>query len=142
MLNHVDNQSVKINIRKLREQLNLTQEAMADLCGISISNYVRIESGPARLISKSLEQIAEATHTPIESLLTGNPSGSANDLLSEERAHYQRSCTQLTEQYESRIQELQEKVSLQEELIASFRTTISTQSEMIEMLKKQNLEEK
>ena len=37
--------------------MNLTQEAMADLCGISISNYVRIESGPARLISKSLEQM-------------------------------------------------------------------------------------
>lgn len=122
--------------------MNLTQEAMADLCGISISNYVRIESGPARLISKSLEQIAEATHVPLETLLAGDQSGSVSDLLSDERAHYQRSCTQLTEQYESRIHELQEKVSLQEELIASFRTTISTQSEMIEMLKKQNLEEK
>ncbi len=122
--------------------MNLTQEAMADLCGISISNYVRIESGPARLISKSLEQIAEAAHVPLETLLAGDQRGSVSDLLSDERAHYQRSCTQLTEQYESRIQELQEKVSLQEELIASFRTTISTQSEMIEMLKKQNLEEK
>ncbi len=122
--------------------MNLTQEAMADLCGISISNYVRIESGPARLISKSLEQIAEAAHVPLETLLAGDQRGSVGDLLSEERALYQHSCTQLTEQYESRIQELQEKVSLQEELIASFRTTISTQSEMIEMLKKQNLEEK
>ena len=122
--------------------MNLTQEAMADLCGISISNYVRIESGPARLISKSLEQIAEATHTPIESLLAGDQRGSVGDLLSEERALYQHSCTQLTEQYESRIHDLQEKISLQEELIASFRTTITTQSEMIEMLKKQNLEEK
>lgn len=122
--------------------MNLTQEAMADLCGISISNYVRIESGPARLISKSLEQIAEAAHVPLETLLAGDQRGSVGDLLSDERAHYQRSCTQLTEQYESRIHELQEKVSLQEELIASFRTTITTQSEMIEMLKKQNLEEK
>ena len=122
--------------------MNLTQEAMADLCGISISNYVRIESGPARLISKSLEQIAEAAHVPLETLLAGDQRGSVRDLLSQERALYQHSCTQLTEQYESRIQELQEKVSLQEELIASFRTTISTQSEMIEMLKKQNLEEK
>lgn len=122
--------------------MNLTQEVMADLCGISISNYVRIESGPARLISKSLEQIAEAAHVPLETLLAGDQRGSVGDLLSEERALYQHSCTQLTEQYESRIQELQEKVSLQEELIASFRTTISTQSEMIEMLKKQNLEEK
>ena len=121
--------------------MNLTQEAMADLCGISISNYVRIESGPARLISKSLEQIAEAAHVPLETLLAGDQRGSVSDLLSDERAHYQRSCTQLTEQYESRIQELQEKISLQEELIASFRTTITTQSEMIEMLKKQNLEE-
>lgn len=122
--------------------MNLTQEAMADLCGISISNYVRIESGPARLISKSLEQIAEAAHVPLETLLAGDQRGSVGDLLSEERALYQHSCTQLTEQYESRIHELQEKVSLQEELIASFRTTITTQSEMIEMLKKQNLEEK
>ena len=122
--------------------MNLTQEAMADLCGISISNYVRIESGPARLISKSLEQIAEAAHVPLETLLTGDPRGSVGDLLSEERALYQHSCTQLTEQYESRIHDLQEKISLQEELIASFRTTITTQSEMIEMLKKQDLEEK
>jgi len=121
--------------------MNLTQEAMADLCGISISNYVRIESGPARLISKSLEQIAEAAHVPLETLLTGDQRGSVGDLLSEERALYQHSCTQLTEQYESRIHDLQEKISLQEELIASFRTTITTQSEMIEMLKKQNLEE-
>ena len=122
--------------------MNLTQEAMADLCGISISNYVRIESGPARLISKSLEQIAEATHVPLETLLAGDQRGSVGDLLSEERALYQHSCTQLTEQYESRIHDLQEKISLQEELIASFRTTITTQSEMIEMLKKQDLEEK
>ncbi len=122
--------------------MNLTQEAMADLCGISISNYVRIESGPARLISKSLEQIAEAAHVPLETLLTGDQRGSVGDLLSEERALYQHSCTQLTEQYESRIHDLQEKISLQEELIASFRTTITTQSEMIEMLKKQDLEEK
>lgn len=122
--------------------MNLTQEAMADLCGISISNYVRIESGPARLISKSLEQIAEAAHVPLETLLTGDQRGSVGDLLSEERALYQHSCTQLTEQYESRIHDLQEKISLQEELITSFRTTITTQSEMIEMLKKQNLEEK
>ena len=122
--------------------MNLTQEAMADLCGISISNYVRIESGPARLISKSLEQIAEAAHVPLETLLTGDQRGSVGELLSEERALYQHSCTQLTEQYESRIHDLQEKISLQEELIASFRTTITTQSEMIEMLKKQNLEEK
>ena len=122
--------------------MNLTQEAMADLCGISISNYVRIESGPARLISKSLEQIAEAAHVPRETLLAGDQRGSVGDLLSEERALYQHSCTQLTEQYESRIHDLQEKISLQEELIASFRTTITTQSEMIEMLKKQNLEEK
>jgi len=121
--------------------MNLTQEAMADLCGISISNYVRIESGPARLISKSLEQIAEAAHVPLETLLAGDQRGSVGDLLSEERALYQHSCTQLTEQYESRIHDLQEKISLQEELIASFRTTITTQSEMIEMLKKQNLEE-
>ena len=122
--------------------MNLTQEAMADLCGISISNYVRIESGPARLISKSLEQIAEAAHVPLETVLTGDQRGSVGDLLSEERALYQHSCTQLTEQYESRIHDLQEKISLQEELIASFRTTITTQSEMIEMLKKQDLEEK
>lgn len=122
--------------------MNLTQEAMADLCGISISNYVRIESGPARLISKSLEQIAEAAHVPLETLLAGDQRGSVGDLLSEERALYQHSCTQLTEQYESRIHDLQEKISLQEELIASFRTTITTQSEMIEMLKKQDLEEK
>ena len=122
--------------------MNLTQEAMADLCGISISNYVRIESGPARLISKSLEQIAEAAHVPLETLLTGDQRGSVGDLLSEERALYQHSCTQLTEQYESRIHDLQEKISLQEELIASFRTTITNQSEMIEMLKKQDLEEK
>ena len=122
--------------------MNLTQEAMADLCGISISNYVRIESGPARLISKSLEQIAEAAHVPLETLLTGDQRGSVGELLSEERALYQHSCTQLTEQYESRIHDLQEKISLQEELIASFRTTITTQSEMIEMLKKQDLEEK
>ena len=122
--------------------MNLTQEAMADLCGISISNYVRIESGPARLISKSLEQIAEAAHVTLETLLTGDQRGSVGDLLSEERALYQHSCTQLTEQYESRIHDLQEKISLQEELIASFRTTITTQSEMIEMLKKQDLEEK
>ena len=122
--------------------MKLTQEAMADLCGISISNYVRIESGPAQLVNKNLERIAKAANVPLEALLLGEKDDDDQHLLAEERAHYQRSCTQLTEQYESRIHELQEKVSLQEELIASFRTTISTQSDMIEMLKKQILEEK
>ena len=141
-MNDMDNQSVKMNIRRLRERMNLTQEEMADLCGISISNYVRIESGPAQLLSKSLEKIAEATHVPIQELLTDGQPQPADDLLADERALYQRSCTQLTEQYEIRVHDLLEKISMQEELIASLRTTISTQSSMIEMLKKQIPEEK
>lgn len=64
-------QTMKINekIRQLREQRQLSQEAMADKLGMSVTGYAKIERGEVRSNLPRLEQISEVLDIDICELL-------------------------------------------------------------------------
>ena len=45
-------QSIKHNILKVRESLNLTQEEMAKMIGLSRQAYINLEQGATSLVNK------------------------------------------------------------------------------------------
>jgi transcriptional regulator with XRE-family HTH domain len=57
------------NIHRLRRQLGLTQERVADLAGISIKTYQRIERGEVSPRVQTLLLIARALRTTGEALM-------------------------------------------------------------------------
>lgn len=56
-------------IKSIREEKNLTQQGLADLCNFEKSNMSRIEAGRTNLTLKSLLTRSEALNVPIKQLL-------------------------------------------------------------------------
>lgn len=50
---------IRQNIKKIREQKNLTQAEVAELVGLSVTGYAKIERGETGLDAKRLYQIAQ-----------------------------------------------------------------------------------
>lgn len=59
------------NIRSFRKAANLTQEQTAELIGISLLHYGRLERGERQPSIKQLAKIATILNTSIEALLKG-----------------------------------------------------------------------
>lgn len=58
-------------IQTLRESLNLTQEALAEIVGVSANSMSRIERGKQHTTVSALRTIARALHVSIDYLLDG-----------------------------------------------------------------------
>jgi transcriptional regulator with XRE-family HTH domain len=58
------------NIRRIREYKNLTQEAVAEKSGLSVSTYGNIERGEADVNFRKLADIAEALEVKEEDILS------------------------------------------------------------------------
>lgn len=59
-------------IRKLRERRGLSQEALAELAGVSRAYFGRVERGDADLSVTVLHKIAAALGVPATDLLSGD----------------------------------------------------------------------
>jgi len=121
----MDNDSVKRNILKLREKLNLSQQDFADKIGISRNAYRSIEKGTTRIISDKLGQIADSCEVSKEELLLGYVPMEKDCRLSD-----------IVSDYEGRLETARKEIQSTKELISSFTKTIRVQEEMISMLKR------
>lgn len=56
---------VSANIRRLRSEVGLTQEALASKTGLSIRYLIKIQNDPTNLTIESLESLAKALGVPL-----------------------------------------------------------------------------
>lgn len=60
-----------VRIKKLRTELEMTQEEIAELVGIAQSSYARIESGKKGVSIDTLVAIAEVLNTSLDYIILG-----------------------------------------------------------------------
>lgn len=133
----MDNISVKKNISRTRENLRITQEEMAEKLGISRNTYRSIEKGRTRLVNDHLDRIASILDISAEELVLGYaPERNGQAMLGEIQEEYESRLKEMDRihaeqiaELKSDIRELNEKVTLLEELI-------DTKNEIISMLRK------
>lgn len=65
----MDNQTIKANIRAIRESKGLTQEQMAQRLGINRQSYWTLENGKTQLVSEKLFDIANVLNTPLKKII-------------------------------------------------------------------------
>ena len=109
-------QSIKHNILKVRESLNLTQEEMAKMIGLSRQAYINLEHGGTPLINKWLFRMSEATGVELEVFLLGfDPR--------------ERSISQLKdiESYGEKLHLMQEKFNMMERLMDEKEKALNDQ---------------
>ena len=63
-------QSIGSNVRKIREEKGLTQEALAFMAGFSRSYYTELELGKRNPSLLNIKKLADALNVPVSSLLT------------------------------------------------------------------------
>lgn len=68
---NADFKMVDRNIRRARERRHITQEKMAEMLGLSVTYYNRVENGKYDFTLERLCQISELLYTPVEALLVG-----------------------------------------------------------------------
>ena len=109
-------QSIKHNILKVRESLNLTQEEMAKMIGLSRQAYINLEHGGTSLVNKWLFRMSEATGVELEVFLLGfDPR--------------ERSISQLKdiESYGEKLHLMQEKFNMMERLMDEKEKALNDQ---------------
>ena len=122
----MDDSSIKENIRKLRKERRMTQEAIANQLGISTNAYGEIERGSTSIMNAHVLRIAKLLDTSTEELVLGyRPVQMPGKKLEEMKA-----------EYSDRISSLEKEVEYLRKLVKSLEETIATKTQIIEMLQK------
>ena len=67
----ISNLVIGRNIRKARKTLCLTQEKTAELMGLSVLHFGRLERGERTASLRQLDRLSEILDVPLEALLSG-----------------------------------------------------------------------
>lgn len=133
----MNNNSVKNNISKIRKDAGLSQTVMAEKLGISRTAYRNIEKGDTKLISDSLDKIAEVLGISPEEIILGyTPSKDDAMQLQEMQRAYSNRQSETKERYEEEISKLHKEIETLRNLIDALKDSIRTKDEMIGMLRK------
>lgn len=68
----VSYKTIGSNIKKARKAQKLTQAQVAELIGISLLHFGRLERGDRNVSLAQLARVADALHVPFDSLLAGS----------------------------------------------------------------------
>ncbi|MBO4605703.1 MAG: helix-turn-helix transcriptional regulator [Bacteroidales bacterium] len=128
----MSNSSIKKNIAKVRESLNLTQAEMADKLGISRQAYINLEHGKTAVINKQITKMAETCDMPEEKIMYGYSIEEVSSAMLQENEAYKEQMTALVEEKDEEISSLKEKLDVLTELIFAERQNIKTQNHLIE----------
>ena len=122
----MDDSSIKENIKKLRKERKMTQEAIANQLGISTNAYGEIERGSTSIMNAHVLRIAKLLDTSTEELVLGyRPIQIPGKKLEEMQA-----------EYSERIDALEKEIEYLRKLVKSLEETIATKTQIIEMLQK------
>ena len=139
----MDNESIKQNIRKLREERNLSQRKMAEAIGIARNSYRKLEKGKTRIINDSVVKIAEWAGISLEELILGYmPTEATSALLWDAREQFNERVKNLTEEYNARIETLVKEGEQMKDQIKIMEGYIHTLKSMIALLQKGREEDK
>jgi len=121
----MDERSIKKSIKKIREEMGLSQEEMAGELGFSDgSSYWRFEDGGTRIINQKLYQLSEISGHPVEEILLGAP---LDSLLRSE---------QIEEKLEKMKAYYEDKLADQDKTITNLNDYIKSLKDTIRNLKK------
>ena len=133
----MDNNSIKKNLLRLRQEHNLSQEEMADALGIARNTYRNIEKGGTKMISDTVMKVAEwAGISPEEVVLGYAPSEKSSARLKDVREQFNNRVKAVTDDYEMKLDRLRSENSLLKDLIKEKDDNIRTLKSMVTLLEK------
>ncbi len=90
-----NNGSIKLKIFEIRRKKGISQEKMAQVLGISLNSFRKIERGGTVLVNSRLWDIANALGVSLEELLLDEDFSSGMSLADKERQEYLKQIEEL-----------------------------------------------
>lgn len=134
----MQNDFFHIHLRQARELAGLSQAELAEEIGVGRTTIVALESGRTRLFNKTVSLIADRLGISVETLLCG---GRVEDLLREEPSRLEREHA-IRDEYEQRLQVLQDKLEAEQRLNKALQDNVDSLSQSNKFLLKQLGKEK
>lgn len=119
------------HIRNLREELGMSQAALADELGIGRTSYVNFEKGKTKLFCKTLTKFADYCGLSELEVING---GRHNNELLYDNSNAEEMRQALIEDYENRLAIEKEKYDAALKVIEAHEITIRTLSETKDFL--------
>ncbi|PWG81041.1 helix-turn-helix domain-containing protein [Pararcticibacter amylolyticus] len=127
--------AVALRIKKIRSNIGLTQEQMADKINLSVKAWQKIENGITRLDLERLNQIAEILDTSLVDLINADESIYVHQENENNGSIYNKEVT-IQQSTSDEERELYKKViEEKEKYIANLEKTIADKDSTIEFLK-------
>ncbi len=133
----MDNDSIKENIIRRRNEEGISQDEMARRLDISRTSYRNIEKGKSRIISRRLHEIANQLNISEEELVLGYKPSAGQARIEELRVKYNDDLEGVKTSLESRIAELESALSMRDALIANLNELVRSKDEIISLLKRE-----
>lgn len=127
----MDSNSIKENIRVIRESLHITQQEMADLMNWSRTAYRQFETGKTELISKHLEDFARICNVSVEECLLGYAPLSREEMTAREQNPDNEYVKLRFKEMEDRISALQEELKIKND---SLKTLTDINNRLVNQL--------
>lgn len=133
----MDDNSIKGHISALREENDISQTEMADRLGIDRNTYRNIEKGATRILNGRVADIARELGVSTEKLVLGyEPLGpSAEELLEDRTAVFQKREKDLVDAYEQRLAQLRREIDGLRELNQTLKDQIADKNDIIGFLR-------
>ena len=132
------------NLVKVREELNITQQQMADRVGFSRATLSSLENDRTHILNEKFVQFAEANNIPPGELVLGYKPNESHQTLEQVRAEYGMERESLVAEYEARISALETRIDeLRQQNAAlllqidDLRDHLKTKDEIINHLRNQ-----
>ena len=131
----IDENSIKENLRKAREERGLTQSEIADSLEISVTAYQKIESGKTRILNKNFSKCAETLGVSIPELVVGfKPVKDAESTIADMKESYGMKMRVQESGYIQEIQRRDREIERLNGVIKDKEETINTQKLLIGQL--------
>ena len=134
--------SIGKNLVKIRENLNLTQDQMADRVGVSRHTLSNLENDHTQIINRHVLHFAEINEVSPEELILGYKPEVTHQTLEQARAQYGMERDALAAEYEDKISalnalvdDLRHQLDAKDQQIADLRDHIKTKDQIITHLR-------
>lgn len=133
----MDEKSVKENLRRAREECGLSQTAVAEHLGMNRSSFVKLESGSTRIVNKHFLMLAKLYGRSPEELMFGRNSEDSAGMLLQSENSFKEQKKQIINDYESRLEEKNQRLEALERLLTAKEDSIRLLSEIKIRLEKE-----
>ncbi|MBR5176500.1 MAG: helix-turn-helix transcriptional regulator [Bacteroidales bacterium] len=131
----IDENAIKENLKKTREERGITQAEIAESLKISVTAYQKIERGKTRILNKNFSKCAETLGVSIPELVMGfKPIRDAEDRIADMKESYGMKMRVQERGYIQEIQQRDREIERLNGIIKDKDDTINTQKLLISQL--------